>query len=240
VLTAPRCVTADNAGGVMIYLQNPADIDRVASWLMAQVFVGPVVATEARGVPLPVGALPLHVLGMEGVRAPDVAFSFAWDNEPNEWGQRGHNFQAGKVNLAGGSAGLGTHGSMSPADMRACLACSGPAFRVDVDITHATAHPDVLPTVLACLGVARPATVEGRPILEALRAPQAGHAKSSTFGDIVEQTFTASRKLPNGGVYSQRMVVAYEAGGPKVGRLVSAEFSHSQAAQAAQMTSARL
>ena len=85
------------------------------------------------------------------------------------------------------------------------------------------------------------ASIEGRPILDALRAPQAEHAKAtSTFGDIVEQTFTASRKLPGGGVYEQTMVVAYEAGGPKVGRLVSAQFSHSQAAQAAQMSSARL
>ena len=239
-LTAPQCVTADNAGGVMIYLEDPADIDRVATWLMAQHFVGPVVATEARGVPLPEGALPLHCLGMDGVRAPDVAFSFAWNDETNAWGQRGHNFQAGKVNLAGGLVGLGTHGSLSPADMRACLACSGPAFRTDVDVTHATAHPDVVPTVLACLGLERPASVEGRPILDALRAPQAQHAKAtSTFGDIVEQTFAASRRLPDGGMYAQAMVVAYEAGGPRVGRLVSAEFSHAQT-QAKEKTPARL
>ena len=157
-----------------------------------------------------------------------MAFSFAWDDELNMWGQRGHNFQAGKVNLAGGSTGLGTHGSLSPADMRACLACSGPAFRTDVDVTHATAHPDVAPTVLACLGLARPSSVEGRPILEALREPQVDHAQASTVGDIVEQTFTSSRTLTDGGVYTQTMVVAYEVGGPKVGRLVSADYSHSQ------------
>ena len=53
-------------------------IDTVAGRRMAQDYVGPVLATEARGVPLPGGALPLHCLGMEGPRAPDVAFSFAW------------------------------------------------------------------------------------------------------------------------------------------------------------------
>ena len=43
-LTAPECVVAENAGGVMIYVQNPSEIDRVAAWLMAQAFVGPVVS----------------------------------------------------------------------------------------------------------------------------------------------------------------------------------------------------
>ena len=58
---------------------------------MAQDFVGPVVAaSESRGVPLPEGALPLHCLGMEGPRSPDVAFSFAFDAECNEWGQVGY------------------------------------------------------------------------------------------------------------------------------------------------------
>eukprot|EP01052_Picozoa_sp_SAG31_P033189 SAG31_NODE_3719_length_3951_cov_2.328141_1_plen_229_part_00 len=105
-LKPPQCVSADNAGGVMIYLQRAGDIDTVAAWLMSQDYVGPVLATECRGVPLPEGALPLSCLGMEGPRGPDLAFSFAWTNDENDWGQPGHNYQAGKVNLAGGSTGL--------------------------------------------------------------------------------------------------------------------------------------
>ena len=153
----------------MLYLQEAADIELVAAWLLEQNFVGPVLATEGRGVALPEGTLPMHCLGMEGQRAPDLAFSFAWDHDVNQWGQPIFNYQAGKVNLAGGHAGLGTHGSLSPADMRACLAASGPAFRSDLDVTHATAHPDVVPTVLAALGLPRPSYVEGRPIVDALR-----------------------------------------------------------------------
>ena len=88
-------------------------------------------------------------------------------------------YQAGKVNLAGGHAGLGTHGSLSPADMRACLAASGPAFRSDLDVTHATAHPDVVPTVLVALGLPRPSYVEGRPIVDALRPELADTVRSA-------------------------------------------------------------
>ena len=194
-------------------------------------------ATERRGVPVPAGALPLRCLGMEGPRAPDVAFSFAWDQEVNPWGQPGYTFSAGKVNLAGGMAGLGTHGSLSPADMRACLACAGPAFLANVDVRHATGHPDVAPTVLAALGLGRPACVEGRPILAALRpAVAAAAAAVGAVGEYVEETFEVERRLPAAGgggggggrVYRQRMVVGFEAGRPETGRMVSSAFDRSQ------------
>ena len=237
-LAAPAVVVAENAGGVMLYLQDAADIERVAAWLMSQEYVGPVLATEGRGVPIPDGCLPLHVLGMQGPRAPDLAFSFAWGSKMNQWGQAGFNFSAGKVNLAGGMAGLGTHGSLSPFDMRACLAASGPAFLSDVDVTHATGHPDVVPTVLAALGLnPRPASVQGRPILAALQPDLAAQAVAmsadaeAAVGEMIETTYEVERSLPNGHHYSQRMVIGYEQGGPRVGRLVSAEFSHRTAAE---------
>ena len=111
----------------------------------------------------------------------------------NAEGGAGYNFSAGKVNLAGGMAGLGTHGSLSPADMRACLACSGPAFRPDVDIRHATGHPDVVPTVLAALGLGRPASVEGRPILAALRPRVAAAAVAAAAPGEVRQATVQHR-----------------------------------------------
>jgi hypothetical protein len=47
---------------------------------------------------------------------------------------------------------------------------------------------------------------------------------------MVERTFEAERVLGGGAAggrrYSQRMVVGYDEGGPKVGRMVSAEFTH--------------
>ena len=101
-------ILGENAGGVLIYLEDPADIPRVSAWLMGKKYVGPVLCTEARGVALPEGALGLSCLGMEGPRAPDVAFSMAWDGATNPWGHLGFNYAAGKVNKAGGLAGLGT------------------------------------------------------------------------------------------------------------------------------------
>ena len=67
--------TGENAGGVLIYLEDSAEIERVAAWLMEKDYVGPLLATEMRGVSLPAGTLPLSCLGMEGPRAPDIAFS---------------------------------------------------------------------------------------------------------------------------------------------------------------------
>ena len=56
---------------------------------------------------------------------------------------------------------------------------------------------------------------------------------AAVVGDVVEAAFEASRALAGGGVYRQAMVVGYEAGGPRVGRMVTAEFSRAAAAAAA-------
>ena len=112
-LMSPEVILGENAGGVLIYLEDPAEIPRVSTWLMGKEYVGPVLCTEARGVALPEGTLGLSCLGMEGPRAPDVAFSMAWDGSLNPWGHPGFNYAAGKVNKAGGLAGLGTRESVN-------------------------------------------------------------------------------------------------------------------------------
>lgn len=116
--------------------------------------------------------------------------------------------------------------------MRACLAAKGPAFVEDVDITHATAHPDVLPTIFAALGLPRPAHVEGRPILAALTASVASATVvgRKAVGDVFEKVFEAERVLDDGSVFSQKMIVGYEEGGPLAGRLVVASFDHEKKA----------
>ena len=157
----------------------------------------------------------------------------AWDSETNPWGQVGYNYAAGKVNKAGGYAGLGTHGSLSPYDMRATMAAVGPAFRErisisffqhfvascenrqiyqdrlgtnasktharavssigeDIDVTHATAHPDVAPTVLAALGLPIPSSVEGRPIIAALRPEVAAAAVKLLAAEVTQQEAAAA------------------------------------------------
>ena len=65
--------------------------------------------------------------------------------------------------------------------------------------------------------------------MQALRADLA-EAAGVGAGDMVERTFEAERVLGGGAAggrrYSQRMVVGYDEGGPKVGRMASAEFTH--------------
>ena len=78
--------TGENAGGVLIYLEDSAEIERVAAWLMEKDYVGPLLATEMREVSLPAGTLPLSCLGMEGPRAPDIAFSMVRAERPPFFG----------------------------------------------------------------------------------------------------------------------------------------------------------
>eukprot|EP01052_Picozoa_sp_SAG31_P033190 SAG31_NODE_3719_length_3951_cov_2.328141_2_plen_126_part_00 len=111
--------------------------------------------------------------------------------------------------------------------MRACLAACGPSFQTDIDVWHATAHPDVVPTIFAALGLDRPPSVEGRPIVEAL-LPTVVDQAAVTAGEIIQRKIKAARSFPNGALYRQSMVIGYESGGPNAGRLVSAEFSRTQ------------
>ena len=59
-------------------------------------------------------------------------------------------------------------------------------------MTHATAHPDVAPTVLAALGLPIPSSVEGRPIIAALRPEVAAAAVKLLAAEVTQQEAAAA------------------------------------------------
>ena len=197
-------VVAGNGGAAHLYVPDgdAAVVERLATYLMGEPWAGPILVADRYPVE---GTHPTSLVGLDGERGPDIAFSFAWDERTNDHGQPGYAY------AAAGRVGQGQHGSMSPRELRTYTVARGPAFRAGAAIESVTGHPDLAPTVLRLLGLEIPPHMDGRVIDEALIDGDEG---ALPFPEVYE----ASRTL-DGGAYSQRLVVAPARGG---GHLVSA------------------
>ena len=189
-------VAAGNGGSALLYVPDGdrAVADHLAAWLMAQWWAGPLLASPRLG-PIE-GTLSTALLGLDGERGPDFALSFAWDDRPNDHGQRGY------VYASGGKPGHGQHGSMSPAELRTFTVARGPAFRANATVSTPTGHPDLAPTVLRILGLEPPPHMDGRVIEEAL----VGGAPTPEPPAPPEE-HVAARPLEHGH-YRQRLLLA--------------------------------
>jgi arylsulfatase A-like enzyme len=155
---APGGVTVAANGGTTLFYVRDSDagvLERLAGWLVAQPWAGALVAGRPEGAAL--GLLPGDLLGLAGPRAPDVVLSFRWDS-------------AGHADSAEGAPNLGTHGSGSPHELRCVLIARGPSFRVRAVSELPSGNVDIAPTVLRLLGVTTDAALDGRPLVEGLRA----------------------------------------------------------------------
>jgi phosphonoacetate hydrolase len=187
-------VVANNGGAALFYIQgHDAEIaDRLAEWLVAQPWAGPLLAADRFDRIR--GTLPTSLVGLDGPRGPDLALSFAWNERVNEHGAVGHSF------VAGGPIGQGQHGSMSPQELRTFTVARGPDFKANVSIPSVTGHPDLAPTILRTLGITPPPHMDGRVIEEAL-------ADGDPTSDMTTSDRVASRTV-TGGTYMQRLTVA--------------------------------
>ena len=153
---------AGNGGSALFYARDrdAAVVDRLAEWLMRQRWCGALVASDAVGHVE--GALPASLIGIEGMRAPDLAMSFRWDSRKNAAGYAGYAFSTG------GAPELGQHGSMSRHEMRNSLFARGGSFKSGVRIESPTGNIDLAPTILRLLGIDGGAAMQGRALREAL------------------------------------------------------------------------
>jgi arylsulfatase A-like enzyme len=161
---APGGVTVAANGGAALFYVHDADrgvLERLTGWLVAQPWAGALVAGRTEGAAL--GLLPGDRLGLAGPRAADVVLSFRWDSG------KASGF-AGRVDSAEGAPGLGTHGSGSPHELRCVLIANGPSFRQGLVSELPSGNVDIAPTVLRLLGLTTDAALDGRPLVEALRA----------------------------------------------------------------------
>ncbi len=190
-------VMAPNGGAALFYVSGGEAVlrdtaGRLAEWLTAQPWCGPLAASRAAG-DLP-GTLPAALIGLEGPRAPCLSMSFRWDSTLNSAGFAGH---ACSTNLA---PGQGQHGSMSRHETRSVLFASGPDFKQRAAIATPTGNADLAPTILRLLGLPGGETMHGRVLEEILRqGPDAVDWRTATH--------EAERRAPSGR-YRQAITVS--------------------------------
>lgn len=184
---------ANNGGSVLFYThqQDPATADRLAQWLMAQAWCGPITSSEAVGHIS--GALPLALVSDEGTRAPELTMSFRWDARPDDSGYVGH------VYSTSGASGQGQHGSMSQQELHNILFARGPSFRQQARVDTPSGNTDLTPTILRILSIADPTPMDGRVLDEAV----AGGPDASQI-DWHTELHNAERKLVSQ-VYRQQI-----------------------------------
>jgi arylsulfatase A-like enzyme len=144
-----------------------ARLARLVAWLREQHWCGPLFVRDDRlaelgGRP---GALPVSTLwgGAVGPWVPDVQFSCAWDDQPNERGVPGRTYVTSPTGTT-----VTSHGSLCPRDMRNVLALTVPGGREGLSVEAPAGLVDVAPTLLRLLGIEPPAEMQGRVLEEAL------------------------------------------------------------------------
>jgi predicted AlkP superfamily pyrophosphatase or phosphodiesterase len=110
------------------------------------------------------GTLSFDVARGDHARAGDILYSPDWTDATNAYG------------IAGTSAsnGVAGHGSSSPFEIHNTLIAAGPDLKQEATVSIPSANVDFAPTFLRMLGLPVPASMQGRPLVEALRLPAAG------------------------------------------------------------------
>ncbi len=168
-------------GSVLLYVidHEEAVIRRLVEFLQTSDFAG--VIFSKLNIE---GTFPLETVKYPSTEgAPDVLVSLRWSADRNT------NGAPGMVVAMGGTAGKGTHASLSRFDMNNTLVAAGPDFKRGLVSGTPSGNIDVAPTVLWLLGVNPPAPMSGRILYEALAASHKPTPK------VVERKLEATREL---------------------------------------------
>lgn len=145
-------------GGHEIYVNcGRRRAEDIACFLQESEWVGAVFADA--DIASRLGCFPRDSVWQSHERSPDILFSGAWDDEPNEFGIRGRTR----------SGGTATHGDLSPHNMNITMVAFGPDFKSRLESDIPCGLIDVAPTVLNILGIGKPTCTGGRVLEEALR-----------------------------------------------------------------------
>lgn len=147
-------------GSVLLYVvdHDAAVIQKTVTFLQGTDFAGTIFSRT----PIE-GTFPFESVGYVNTNnAPDIIVSLRWSAETNAYGA------PGLMTTAGGTAGKGSHASMSRFDMNNTLVAHGPHIKKGVVSHVPSGNVDVAPTLLWLLGVKPPETMDGRVLHEAL------------------------------------------------------------------------
>ena len=151
-------------GAVRVAGGDPRRIAALADWLNQQAWCGNVFTPNGDGVRGSVaGTLDRALLMLEHARTPEVYYTMRADEAPNAWGLPGTCwFDSSEIPDGGG-----THGGLHRIEMNNLLALQGGRLRQGYRSPWPASQIDLAPTLLTELGIALPAEMTGRVLLEA-------------------------------------------------------------------------
>lgn len=148
------------AGGISIRDRDPAMTEKIFEWLIRQEWCGLVFSREDRE-----GALPMSAINVAGSRAPDLYVVLRTSDGANAHGYPGLCYaDNGDISVGGGM-----HGGLHQHELNNLLTAGGDLFREAHVVETPTGLVDIVPTMLAALEVAAPASMTGRVLAEAFR-----------------------------------------------------------------------
>ncbi|HTE24452.1 alkaline phosphatase family protein [Flavitalea sp.] len=165
-------------GAIHVKDHNPELIRKIVALLQPMDFVGTIFTKGAKpgdlkgAVP---GTLSFETIHWDHERSADILLDAFWDDRKNSAGYAGASFIPG---VAG-------HGSLSPYDVHIPLIVSGPAFKTSFESDLPTSNVDLAPTILQILGIAIPASMDGRVMNEFLNKPLS-NKKETTRKEVIE------------------------------------------------------
>jgi arylsulfatase A-like enzyme len=171
-------------GSVLFYVtpRDPAVMHRLVGFLQESEFAGVIFTKETMK-----GTFTLDQAKIDSPDAPDVALSFRWNDEKNQFGIQGMidaDWQR--------AAGEGTHATLSRFDMHNTLITAGPDFRRDANDDFPSGNIDLAPTVLRILGIDPVREFDGRILSEAMVG------NSGAPPEPKSETIKAVREFPAG------------------------------------------
>jgi arylsulfatase A-like enzyme len=108
------------------------------------------------------GTLSFDAIRWQHQRSAQILFSPDWTDAPNTHDWRG----------SSASNGIAGHGSSSPWEIHNTLIAAGPDIKSGEVVEIPSANVDLAPTFLSLLGIALPASMQGRPLQEAFSSGQ--------------------------------------------------------------------
>jgi arylsulfatase A-like enzyme len=106
------------------------------------------------------GTLSFEAARWSHARSGDILYSPDWTDNKNAHGFSG----------TSASNGVAGHGSSSPFEIHNTLIAAGPDIKQGASVSVPTGNVDFAPTFLHTIGLPIPSTMQGRPLVEGLRA----------------------------------------------------------------------
>ena len=151
-------------GSLRIRDRDLGRISAMVEWLFEQPWCGIICTLGGDGIEGCVPGTFDHALALiDHSRAPEIFLIMDNDDEATSNGIIGRCLYNGAYPEGGG-----THGGLHAKEMHMVMAAKGTAFKAGFETVHPVGIIDVAPTILDCLGLIRPPTMDGRVLVESL------------------------------------------------------------------------